>query len=197
MPPSPRRADAARNRQRLLTAADTVLNGHGAGASLDEIARVAGVGNATLYRHFPTRGRLIEAVYEQRITELCDKARELTVAPDPGTALTAWLRAVAAHVATSRLLREAFLADHPGPAGVEPPQAAAWHEALFDAAAPLLARAQDAEAVRPDIDIAELLMFLTAATQAAPQRADRALEVLMEGVLPRPVLPRPGAGTSG
>ncbi|WP_370351232.1 TetR/AcrR family transcriptional regulator [Catenulispora sp. EB89] len=171
----------------MLTAADSVLSSHGAAASLDEIARLAGVGNATLYRHFPTRARPIEAVYEQRIGELCDSARDLSAAPDPGAALTTWLRAVAAHVATSRLLREAFLADHPGPADVEPPQATAWHEALYEAAAPLLSRAQDAGAARPDIGIAELLMFLTAATRTAPQSADRAVELLMEGVLPRSV----------
>ncbi|SDM62135.1 TetR/AcrR family transcriptional regulator [Nonomuraea jiangxiensis] len=196
MQPPPRRVDAARNRKRLLAAADTVLNSHGAAASLDEIARVAGVGNATLYRHFPTRGRLIEAVYEQRIQDLCDSARDLAAASDPGAALTAWLRFVAAHVTNSRLLREAFLADHPSPADVEPPQATAWHDSLFEAAAPLLARAQDAGAVRPDIGIAELLTFLTAATRAAPLCADRALELLMEGVLPRPALApaRPDTG---
>lgn len=63
----------------------------------------------------------------------------------------------------------------------------AWHEALYEAAAPLLSRAQDVGAARPDIGIAELLMFLTAATRTSPQSADRAVELLMEGVLPRSV----------
>ena len=133
----PLRADAQRNRERLLAAAETAFNARGAGASLDDIARAAGVGNATLYRHFPTRATLLEAVYDQRIAELCAAAAELADPAAPARALREWLRAVVAHVTDRRVLTDAFLAAYEGPAGIEPPQVAAWHKAIFDAGRPL------------------------------------------------------------
>jgi AcrR family transcriptional regulator len=184
-PPS-RRADAQRNYERLLAAAETALNAHGVGASLDDIARAAGVGNATLYRHFPTREKLIEAVYDQRIQALCAAARELSTAQDPAGALHRWLRAVVAHITESRVLADAFMASYQGPSDAEPPQIAAWHDAVREAALPLLTAAQDAGAARPDLDVTELVGLTTAVARAgSPAHAGRFLDVLLEGIVPR------------
>jgi AcrR family transcriptional regulator len=187
------RADAQRNRERLLTAAETAFNAQGAGASLDDIAKAAGVGNATLYRHFPTRAKLLEAVYDQRIAELCAVAAELAQLAAPARALHEWLRAVIAHVTDRRVLTDAFLAAYEGPVGIEPPQFAAWHNALFDAGRPLLAAAQDAGTARRDLNIAEVLALVTGVARAgSPAQADRFLSVLLEGITPRlPYLFRP------
>ena len=184
--PRPLRADAQRNRERLLTAAETAFNARGAGASLDDIARAAGVGNATLYRHFPTRATLLEAVYDQRIAELCAAAAELADPAAPARALREWLPAVVAHVTDRRVLTDAFLAAYEGPAGIEPPQVAAWHKAIFDAGRPLLAAAQDAGTARPDLDIGELLALVNGVARAgSPAQAERFLGVLLEGITPR------------
>jgi AcrR family transcriptional regulator len=183
---APQRADARRNRERLLAAAETAFNAQGADASLDDIARAAGVGNATLYRHFPTRAKLLEAVYEQRIDELGTVAAELAQSAAPARALHEWLRAVVAHVTDRRVLTDAFLAAYEGPAGSEPPQFAAWHDALFNAGRPLLAAAQDAGTARRDLDIAEVLALVTGVARAgSPAQAERFLSVLLEGITPR------------
>jgi AcrR family transcriptional regulator len=192
----PQRADAQRNRERLLAAAETAFNAQGAGASLDDIAKAAGVGNATLYRHFPTRAKLLEAVYDQRIAELCAAAAELAQPAAPARALHEWLRAVVAHVTSRRVLTDAFLATYEGPADIEPPQFAAWHNALFDAGRPLLVAAQDAGTARRDVDIAELVALVTGVARAgSPAQADRFLSVLLEGVTPR--LPSPAMPARG
>lgn len=185
-PRPPRRADARRNYDRLLAAAETALNAHGAQASLDEIAKAAGVGNATLYRHFPTRESLIEAVYDERIRALCATARDLAARQEPGPALFGWLRVVVAHITESRVLGEAFMAAYQGPKGMEPPQIAVWHRSVEQAASPLLTAAQEGGALRPDLDAAELMALTTAVGRAGdPARAGHYLDLLLEGIIPR------------
>lgn len=182
--PPPLRADARRNRDRLLAAAESVLNDRGVTASLDDIARAAGVGNATLYRHFPSREKLIEAVYDQRIRALCDSAGTLAAHREPGPALLDWLRNLVAHLTGSRALGEAVMTTHGGT--TEPPRVAEWHRAINEAVAPLLAAAQDAGAVRPDLDVVGLLSLTTAVARAgSPAQADHFLDVLLDGVVPR------------
>jgi AcrR family transcriptional regulator len=182
----PRRADAQRNYERLLAAAETALNAHGVSASLDDIAKAAGVGNATLYRHFPTREKLIEAVYDHRIRTLCAAAREVSATQEPARALHDWLRAVVVHITESRVLADAFMAAQQGPADAEPPQIAAWHGAVREAALPLLTAAQDAGAARPDLDVAEMMALTTAVARAGnPAHAGRFLDILLEGFIPR------------
>lgn len=182
----PLRADAQRNRERLLAAAESVLNDRGVNASLDDIAKAAGVGNATLYRHFSSREKLIEAVYEQRIIGLCDSAARMASSPKPGEALMMWLREVVVHIIASKVVGEAFMAGYDGPAGVEPPQVTAWHQAVDEAATPLLAAAQAAGAIRADITATELLALTTAVARAGnPARAEHFLGLLMDGVVPR------------
>jgi AcrR family transcriptional regulator len=182
----PRRADAQRNYDRLLAAAETAFNADGTDASLDNIAKAAGVGNATLYRHFPTREELIEAVYDRRIRALCDLADELAASIQSGKALLTWLRAVVVHITESRVLGEAFMAAYRGPDDVEPPQIVAWHRAVQEAAAPLLAAAQEAEDVRRDIGVVELMALTTAVARAgSPPQAGHYLDILLEGIVPR------------
>jgi AcrR family transcriptional regulator len=182
----PRRADAQRNYERLLATAETALDAHGVNASLDDIAKAAGVGNATLYRHFPTREKLIEAVYDQRIRTLCDAAGELATSREPGEALLGWLRAVVVHLTESQVLGDAFMAAYQGPAGVEPQQIVEWHRAVREAAVPLLTAAQDAGAVRSDLGVMELMALTTAVARAGnPAQAGRFLDVLLEGIVPR------------
>jgi AcrR family transcriptional regulator len=185
-PRAPQRADAQRNHDRLLAAAEIALNAHGASASLDDIAKAAGVGNATLYRHFPTRADLIEAVYHQRVSTLCAAAAKLPQAREPAMALKDWLRAVVIHITESRVLADALTAAYEGPAGIEPPQVAAWHSAIYDAALPLLTAAQDTGAIRPDLNVMELMALTTAVARAGdPAQAGRFFDVLLEGIIPR------------
>ena len=137
----PRRADARRNYERVLAAAKEVFGELGVTAPLDEIARRAGVGNATMYRHFPTRRELVIAVYADEVTALCELGRSLAADPSPGDALFRWLRAFITHVATKRELPLAIPDDDRGPAfGAVP--AMARHHACHSIR--LLGRAQDA-----------------------------------------------------
>jgi AcrR family transcriptional regulator len=188
-PPSPPRlrADAQRNYERLLAVAETALDTRGTDAALDDIARAANVGSATLYRHFPTRAKLIEAVYARRIEALCAAAADLAVREAPGDALFGWLRAVVAHVNASRMLADAFDAAHHDETGGEAPQVAAWHRAVREAATPLLHAAQAAGRVRPDLTAAELVALTTAVARAGtPHQATRFLQLLLEGLTTTP-----------
>jgi len=89
----PLRADAQRNRRRVLDAARAAFGRHGVTASLDDIARAAGVGPGTLYRHFPTRDRLVRAVIDDGLIGIRDMGVALLAEPDPAHALEAWLNA--------------------------------------------------------------------------------------------------------
>jgi AcrR family transcriptional regulator len=101
---SPRkpRADAARNRERVLEAAKAVFSAGGAGASLEAVARTAGVGIGTLYRHFPTREALFEAVYRREVQHLADLAEQLKRDTRPVDALRQWMRSNVKFVATKK-----------------------------------------------------------------------------------------------
>src|SRR5215216_6625186 len=103
------RADARRNRDRLIAAAREAFAERGAEASLDDIARRAGVGPGTLYRHFPTRLTLIEAVYRDGVEALCAEARDLMSSPSPGEALATWLRSVLSYAGEKRGLATALM----------------------------------------------------------------------------------------
>lgn len=101
------RADGQRNRAMILEAAKRVLTEKGAGASLDDIAQAAGVGNGTLYRHFPTRAALVEAVCREDARELVDLATHLAATHPPLEALAAWMDAFVGCVATKQIIAEA------------------------------------------------------------------------------------------
>ena len=111
-PRGPRHADARRNRELLLVAAKEVCSERGPDASLDEVARRAGVASATLYRHFPDRRELLVAVYaDEELTALCAEAEALFEHQPPGDALFTWLRVFVTHVATKRELPLALTDD--------------------------------------------------------------------------------------
>src|SRR4051794_16351982 len=98
------RADAARNAGRLLAAARQLIEERGPDVPIDDIARRAGLGNATLYRHYPTRSDLLAAVYADEVAELCRRGTELLDDPDAGEALFTWLDLFVVHIAAKRSL---------------------------------------------------------------------------------------------
>ncbi|WP_158853717.1 TetR/AcrR family transcriptional regulator [Saccharothrix deserti] len=104
----PLRADAQRNRDRLIEAALTAFTQDGAGVALESIAKRAGVGIGTLYRHFPTREALVEAVYRNELTKLCDAASELLRTLPPHEATRAWMDRFVQYMATKRGLSDAL-----------------------------------------------------------------------------------------
>lgn len=180
----PMRADARRNYERLVAVARDAFAEHGVDTSLDDIAKRAGVGSGTLYRHFPTREALLEAVYLQRVEALCARVPDLLAAHPPGDALARWLREIVAHISALRGLAAVLLsasADHGQ-------TMARWHNQLRSAGAELLVDAQLAGAVRPDLAITDLLKLANAvalATETALDReseADRLLALVTDGI---------------
>lgn len=165
------RADARRNRDALLAAAREVFTELGPDAPLDEIARRAGIGNATMYRHFPARRDLHIAVYADEVAALCARAGDLSGADG----LYAWLGDFIAHVAGKRDLAAALTDDEGSP------EFEAWHDAIRDAVAGLLARA--GTSVRPGVDPVDLLVMATgiALTGAGEERTARLVALLRHG----------------
>ena len=181
----PRRADARRNYDQLVEQARIAFAEFGVDASLDEIARRAGVASGTLYRHFPTRLDLIEAVLAEQLAGLAGLGRELLAAEDAFGALSAWLRASLTHALTYRGLSAAVM-NSALDRGTGP--AATWHVELFEVGAALLARARQAGAVAADADAADVLRMVGAiawAAQDAPDssaQAGRLLGLLLNGL---------------
>lgn len=175
-----RRADAEHNREALLTAARQLLAERGPDAPLDEIARAAGVANATLYRHFPTRAELILAVYASEVAGLGTLAEQLLTAADPDRALTDWLRAFVRHVATKR---ELALALPDGPGDQRGALFAEWHATMRTAAERLVERARTAGAVRSQVDARDLLALVSAIAMTSPpdDRLDTLLALIRSG----------------
>lgn len=181
----PKRADARRNYGRLVEQAKSAFAEFGADASLDEIARRAGVASGTLYRHFPTRLDLIEAVLAERIAELVDLGRGLLAAEDAFGALFTWSRAALEHGLTYRGLAAAVMSSALDRGS---DLVSTWHAEMFEVAAALLARARRSGVVVADADAADVLKMVGAiawATQDGPDgsaRADRLLALLMSGL---------------
>jgi AcrR family transcriptional regulator len=187
--PRPMRADAQRNYARLLSAAAAVFAEHGADdASLEEIARRAGVGIGTLYRHFPTRQALLEAVYRDQVEALRLRADELLESDSPGDALAAWLRAMVAFSSTKHTLTSALLAT----LGQESELLSSCSKVIRDSADALVGRAQQAGVVREDVnaqDVIRLVHAVNLATQRGPSdpgQTDRLLGLVLDGLRPPP-----------
>ncbi|MEU5884709.1 helix-turn-helix domain-containing protein [Spirillospora sp. NPDC047279] len=175
----PQRADARRNHERLLAAARETFAGEGPEASLNEIARRAGVGPGTLYRHFPTREALLAAVLRDRVLTLCGRAEKLAAAASPGEALDSWLRAFLRHARTDHGLTGYLMIEQPPDLGFD------CHQAILDAAAGLLGRAQRDGSARPDLTPRDLLQLVTGialSTAADADQADRLLAVMLDGL---------------
>ncbi|WP_261564527.1 TetR/AcrR family transcriptional regulator [Frankia gtarii] len=180
----PGRQDAQRNRARLLETAADVFRDAGSDAPLDLIAARAGVANATLYRHFPTRGLLLSAVYAQAIDALCAEATA-RVEGDDDDALFDWLGVVMAHMQTSRGLREALVAAYALASEELTAEVNEWHVRIDAAAKPLFTRARDRGLVRSSLRWNEVLALVTAVAGAAGpdhQAARRMLTVVVVGL---------------
>lgn len=167
----PLRADAKRNRAKVLDAARTAFATDGLAVPLDEIARRAGVGAGTVYRHFPTKEALFEAVVLHRITDHIAQARQLALAPNPGAAFYKFLNRLIEDGSDKRDLVDALTS-----AGVSVAAIADTAERLNEAVAVLLKRAQQAGVVRVDLTITELMALLTAVFLAVQRKhADSSL----------------------
>lgn len=181
----PLRADARRNYQRIVDAAEAVFAEQGADGSLEEVARRAGVGSATLHRHFPSRRALLLAVFRDGIETLSGQARELAGSADPEQALLTWLHALAGYTATHRGLAASLLPDAPGGGPDDE-----CHVMLNEAAGQLLARAQGAGAARPEISLDDLLTLVNAVSLVSEGPGgtgdvDRLLALALNGIRPR------------
>jgi AcrR family transcriptional regulator len=172
--------DAQRNYDLLVAAARGVFHDHGADAPLDDIARRAGVGNATMYRHFPTRRELIIAVYSEEVAELCARSQSLLAEDPPDDALFDWLQDFIAHVAAKRELALSITDDRTGHRSALFDQ---WHHSMHKAASALLTRAQIAGAVRADLTTSELLALANgiALTTTDATQAERLVLLVRQG----------------
>ncbi|MEU5692963.1 helix-turn-helix domain-containing protein [Actinosynnema sp. NPDC020468] len=179
----PMRSDARRNRATLVEVARKVFAEHGADASLEEIARQSGVGIGTLYRHFPTRETLLDAVVRDRVAALSDNATRQLGGSDPAEALLGWLREVIRHAATYRGLTAALM--------VHLHDTDPLYETcltMHKTAAELLSRAQRAGAVRAGVDATDLFGVVNAIgwlAEHTPDRedgVDRALDIVVNGL---------------
>jgi AcrR family transcriptional regulator len=178
------RADARRSRAKLLEAATAAFAETGADAPLEDIARRAGVGIGTLYRHFPTRVDLQAAVYRSQVETVCAAADEYMISATPDQALAGWLRAMAAYLATkrglSRVLVEAI--------GKDSQLITSCWSAMSDAAERLMTRAQREGNLRDDIkpiDVLRLVHGVVIATEQAPGETDRLLGLMLGGLRAR------------
>lgn len=172
----PHRADARRNFDALLVAARDAFAQNGTEASLEDIARRAGVGIGTLYRNFPTRQDLFDAVYVGEVEGLCQEAQEVAELP-PWDALVAWLRRFVAYAATKRAISEALNRDSE--------MFRSGRDAMYAVGEPLLARAQEAGAARADASFDDVLRLVTGITAAAfndDEQRERVLGIALDGV---------------
>lgn len=189
------RADARRNRTRVLEAAEEVLAERGLGAAMSAIAARAGVGVGTIYRHFPTKEALYQAIVVERLHRLADEAGRLSTADDPGTAFFDFFARVVDESAAKKTYADAL-----AEAGVDVKAAASGvGQQISGAIELLLTRAQRAGAVRDDVTMPELAALLTGTAMAAEHSAwgedlrRRTLTIVFDGLSARshgPV-PRP------
>ena len=176
----PKRADARRNYDKVLTAAREAFAERGASTSLEEIARRAEVGIGTLYRNFPNRQSLLEAVYVDEVDDVCrsaDRFAEL----EPWDALSGWLHRLVGYLVTKHALAPELL-DH---MGYDAPLFQGCRKALFAAGEPLLARARAAHAVRDDVslgDIIQLVGGIAKISMADAAQIEHLVDIALDGL---------------
>ncbi len=180
------RADARRNRDGLLKAAKAAFAEVGAEASLEEIARRAGVGIGTLYRHFPTRDAVVEAVYRREVQQLADAAPRLIESMAPAEALRAWMRLFIDYIAAKRVIAPALKSLVGGGSTLYADSGARINEAI----ALLVERARASGDIRPNAESADLLRALIgfAYVNSAPDweaSARRLIDLLIDGLKPQ------------
>jgi AcrR family transcriptional regulator len=189
------RADALRNRDRVLEAAKTVFSAGGSDASLEAVAREAGVGIGTLYRHFPTREALYEAVYRREVEQLGELAEQLKGEASAVDALRRWLRANVEFVATKKGMAAALALV----TGSPPSELTAFSfERLTKAIGALLDRAVEAGDIRADVSAEDLLRTLVGMCLLHDQPGWQAgvmrmLDVLIDGLRLKPGAGKPAA----
>jgi AcrR family transcriptional regulator len=178
------RADARRNYERLLAEAEVAFRERGTEASLEEIARRAGVSIGTLYGHFPTRQALLEAMLHERIDRLVATAEELLTHPSPGEALARWARATVAHMSPYRGLATSLLS------GLKDENSALYQacQQMTAAGERLLDRARAAGLVRAEAGAADMFALINAAAwvreQVPDEQGDRLLAFMLDGLRP-------------
>jgi AcrR family transcriptional regulator len=185
-PTRPLRADAQRNRARLIEVAKAMFSEGGADTSLEAIARTAGVGIGTLYRHFPTRDTLIEAVYRSETQQLAQAATRFSETLPPVEALRTWLRLFVDHIATKQVMTPVLASMVGGPSELYCESGAQVKAAI----ALLVDRAVASGDIRLDIDPLDLLRALAgvANMSAGPdgkQAAKRMVDILIAGIRTR------------
>jgi AcrR family transcriptional regulator len=189
-----RRVDAEANRSRILDVAEQVFGAGGESASTEEVARLAGVGIATVFRHFPTKAALLRAVLVRRFDRLREQAEALLDTADPGTAFFDFFRHLVADAATKIAIGEALL----DAGGDSDGEAAEASNGLRRAVGALLRRAQQAGAVRDDVELPEVYALLVATSRTAAHAGldeevrARALTIVFDGLAPH--RHQPGAG---
>jgi AcrR family transcriptional regulator len=180
----PKRADARRNYEKVLAAARDAFAEGGESTALEEIARRAGVGIGTLYRHFPSRQALLEALYADEVEELCRSAAGLEDG-DPWEALSGWFERFIGYMATKQALAGELL----NYVGRDAELFKASKAALFEAGEPLLRRAQEAGVVRSDVGFAEVLQMVMGISKipaADPAQTEQMLRIALDGLRYRP-----------
>jgi AcrR family transcriptional regulator len=185
------RADARRSRAKLLEAATAAFAEHGADAPLDDIARRAGVGIGTLYRHFPTRVDLQAAVYRSQVQTVCDAADDLLVSATPEQALVGWAHALGAYLVTKHGLAHTLISA----VGKDSELMNGCMVAMRDACGRLVKNAQQAGVLRPDVterDLLRLVHGIVVATEQSPEDTDRLMSLMLDGLRSRP-----GGGGAG
>lgn len=176
-----KRSDAKRNRELLINAARETFAARGAETSTDEIAKAAGVGIGTLYRHFPKRIDIVEAVYRTDVDVLELRADELLTHQDPWTALELWLQAYVAYVETKRT----FLTELHAAFEKDPQLKVDMRDRVTGAAGKVLARAQESGQAIAELSAADLMQLvggMCMAIDAAPPANKRLLSVVLAGI---------------
>jgi len=178
----PMRADAQRNRDALLEAASAAFAENGVDTSLEDVAKRAGVGIGTLYRHFPTRDALIEAAYRRGVEQMCDAADELRATHEGDEALELWMQRFVGYVATKRGLAGALKLSGEG----DHAELFAYvHERIKTALAALTDAAAATGRVRSDVDGMDLIRALSGicmVSDQAQEQARRLITLLMDGL---------------
>lgn len=175
----PQRADARRNFDALIAAARETFAADGTSASLEEIARRAGVGIGTLYRNFPTRDALVEAVYIDEVEAVVRAAGD-AASLEPWDAVETWLRRFVTYVGTKKALVEGL--------NKESPVFAACRVSLYSAGEPLLERAKQAGMMRPDAQIGDVVRMVSGIAGVAfddDEQRDRVLAMAIDGLRAR------------
>src|SRR5580693_1640659 len=179
----PKRADARRNYEKVLAAAREAFAEGGESTSLEEIARRAGVGIGTLYRHFPSRQVLLETLYVNEVHEVCRSASQRE--HDPWKALSVWCEGLIGYLTTKRALAQELL-------NYLDEDAALFQECrrtVFAAGEPLLKHAQDAGVVRPDVEFSDVLHMLGGISRmpaSEPAQVEHVVRVALDGLRYRP-----------